>query len=273
MKKILFVALVSLVGLASLSVSMASASEPLTIYTGAKGGGYDKAAQQAAARLQQRGLEVIVENRNGSDDITLQSCQTDNSMWIAQIDALYQREMKDGCHLSVIADYGDEVAMIFFPPKSRSNSLDDLTAADKVFVSKVGSGSELTFRNMQAIEKEHGRGDDWSDAEVVTGDLRRLNALANRGKVSAAVLVMKPGDSRVQKLLDTGWKLGYLYDKDINDLKFGDAPLYEAYKLNVTVGSKRHKNWGYVVKSFIGTTEYVELDNMDAFDAILSALE
>ncbi len=272
MKKFLAIAALVVAGAASLA-SAVSAAEPITVYTGTKGGGYDKAAQNIAARLGQRGIEIAVENRAGSDDITLQACQNDRSMWVAQIDALYKREMKDGCHLSVVADYGDEVAMLFFPPDSELDELDDLTSAHKVFVAKVGSGSELSFKNMQAIEKEHGRKDKWSDAEVVTGDLRRLNALANRGKVNAAFLVMKPSDNRVQKLLDTGWTLGYLYDKDINDLMFGEKPLYEAVKVSVKVESKTRKNWGYLIKSFIGTTEVVEMDEEDAFDAMLSALE
>ncbi|MDE4297162.1 hypothetical protein PXK56_18415 [Phaeobacter gallaeciensis] len=271
MKKFLFAMVLSLLGAASLAT--AGLAETVTIYTGTKGGGYDKQAQNIAARLAQRGMEAVVENRNGSDDITLQACQNDNSMWIAQIDALYKREMKDGCYLSVVADYGDEVAMLLFPPDSDLDDLDELDSSHKVFVAKVGSGSELSFKNMQAIEKEHGRSDEWSDAEAVTGDLRRLNALANRGKVNAAFLVMKPTDNRIIKLLDTGWELGYLYDKDINDLKFGELPLYEAVKYETYKGSKTVKAWGYVVKSFIGTTEYVESDNMDAFDAMLSALE
>lgn len=272
MKKILLIAALTIAGATSLAIA-AQAAQPITVYTGTKGGGYDKAAQNIAARLSQRNIEISVENRAGSDDITLQACQNPNSMWIAQIDALYKREMKDGCHLSVVADYGDEIAMLLFPPNSDLDELDHLSGKHKVFVAKVGSGSELSFKNMQSIEKEHGRSDEWSDAEAVTGDLRRLNALANRGKVNAAFLVMKPGDARVQKLLDTGWTLGYLYDKDINDLKFGEKPLYEAKKVSVQVGSKTRKNWGYVVKSFIGTTETVELDNEEAFDAMLSALE
>lgn len=271
MKKIILIVSLAVAGFASLA--SVTRAEPISIYTGTKGGGYDAKAKQIAARISQRGIQSEIINRNGSDDITLQACQNEKAMWIAQGDALYKREMKDGCYLSVVADYGDETAMLMFPPGSDNSKLKHLGSSDKLFVAAVGSGSELTARNMQSIEVEHGRGDDWAKTEIVTGDLRRLNALANRGRVTAALLVMKPTDDRISKLLDTGWTLGSLYDKDINDLQWGEKPLYQAIKYSVKVGSKTKKADGYVVKSFIGTTEAIENDNLETFDAILSALE
>jgi hypothetical protein len=257
----------------ALALSTPLLAEPLTIYAGGKGGGYDAAAKTIAARFAQRGIDAQVENRNGSDDITLQACRNPNSIWIAQIDALYAREMKEGCILPVIADYGDEVAAIFFAPGQRLDELDDLDASHTVFVDKIGSGSELAWRTMVSIEQEHGRGDDWSKAQTSTGDLRRATALANRGVVHAALLVRKPNSTDFTRLLEQGWSLGQLYDKDINDLMYGTRPLYEAEKLTITAGGKNHRDWGYVVRSFIGTTETIERDEIDIFDALLGAVE
>ncbi|MBU2867031.1 hypothetical protein [Pacificibacter marinus] len=256
-----------LVGLL-LSASIATA-EPLTIYAGGKGGGYDTAAVSIAARLNQRGIDAVVENRGGSDDITLQACRNPNSVWIAQIDALYTREFKDGCFLPVIAEYGDEVAVLMFAPGEKANELSDLNASHTVFVDKIGSGSELTWRTMVAIEKEHGKSNAWIEASLETSDLRRATALAGRGLVHAALLVRKPNSPDITRLLDQGWDLGELYDKDINDLKFGAKPLYKATKIKIG----KNRGDGYVVPSFIGTTEAIERDSPDVFDALLGALE
>lgn len=258
-----------LAAIALVAAATCAVAEPVTIYTGGKGGGYDAAAQTMAARMAQRGYEVTVENRNGSDDITLQACRDENAVWIAQIDALYAREMKDGCFLPVVADYGTEVAALFFAPGSRMNDLGDLDGGKTIFVDKVGSGSELTWRTMVAIELEHGRGDDWTKAQTETSDLRRATAMANRGKVHAALLVRKESSADFQMLIDQGWELGDLSDKDINDLKYGSKPLYERTKVRIG----KAKDNGYLVPSFIGTTEHIERDEIDLFDAILGAVE
>jgi hypothetical protein len=244
-------------------------ADPLTIYAGGKGGGYDAAAQSIAARLNQRGIDAVVENRGGSDDITLQACRNPNSVWIAQIGALYTREFKDGCYLPVIANYGDEVAVLMFAPGAKLDELSDLDAKHTVFVDKIGSGSELTWRTMVAIEKEHGKSNAWTQATLETSDLRRATALAGRGLVHAALLVRKPNSPDIKRLLDQGWELGELYDRDINDLKFGAKPLYKATK--VKIGKQRGD--GYIVPSFVGTTEAIERDSLDIFDALLGALE
>ncbi|TNE66816.1 MAG: hypothetical protein EP336_09365 [Rhodobacteraceae bacterium] len=253
----------------AMTLSSPSTAEPLTIYTGAKGGGYDAAAKTIAARLSQRGFDVIVENRNGSDDITLQACRNGFSVWIAQIDALYAREFKDGCYLPVVANYGEEVAALFFAPGAKLKDLGDIDGATTIFVDKVGSGSELTWRTMVAIEKEHGRGDKWTEAQTETSDLRRATALANRGLVQAIILVRKPNSEDFARLIEQGWTLGDLKDKDIDDLKFGASSLYARTK--IVIG--KAKGDGYLVPSFIGTTEAVEADMPEVFDALLGALE
>lgn len=245
----------------------------VTIFTGQVGGGYDAKAQEISQRLAQRGIETEIDNRVGSDDITLQSCQTDESIWIAQIDALYNREMKDGCFLPVLADYGTENAMLLFAPGSKNSKLKHLGAADTVFIDKVGSGSELTWRTMVAIEKEQGKGDDWSEASVENGDIRRVTALANRGQLQAVFLVRKTNSVDVSRLIEQGWTLGEMYDRQIDDVQYGTKPLYEGADIVVQANGRSHKAYSYAVPAFIGTTEAVERDNPDLYDALLGAFE
>jgi len=276
MKTYMYLGLAALLSLTiGMSASFAQTmADPMVIYTGGKGGGYDAAAKNLVARMEQRGVTAVVENRAGSNDITLQACKNPNSGWIAQIDALYVREMTDGCSLIVLGDYGTEMAAIFFSEKSGLDDMDDLTANHTIFVDKLGSGSELFWKTAVSIEVEHGGSDEWIEANVITGDLRRATPMANRGKIHAIVLVRslaKSGD--FTKLLKQGWVLGQLWDKDINDLQYGTTSLYDPEKFELIVDGKRHRNWGYSVKSFIGTTEAVEMDNYDVFDAMLSALE
>jgi hypothetical protein len=256
-------------------VAPAFGESGVTFYTGVKGGGYDADTRIMAKRVAQRGIETQIENRAGSDDITLQACQDPLSVWTAQIDALWVREMKDGCYLPVLAEYGTEMAMIFFPPGSKHDELSDLDETSTIFVTGVGSGSELFARTIQFIEKEHGRGDAWSNATLETGDMRRINALASRDKVDAAIIVRLLTSDDITKLIDAGWSLGWLKDKDIDDLLYGDSPLYTGTKIKWSApGNKTtHKGYGYEVRSYVGTTETVELDHAGLFDALLSALE
>lgn len=270
-----FIGLVAFVsGFFATRASAQETPDTVTIYTGSAGGGYDSRARVIAQRLEQRGVNVVIENMNGSDEITLAACRDPHSMWVAQKDALYVREVRDGCALVDLALYGDEVAAIFFPPDSRLNELSDLDSAHTVLVDRLGSGTDLAWRTMVSIEVEHGRSDDWTEAQVEYGQVRRATSLATRGRVHAVVLVRRANSPEFQMLVDQGWSLGELYDRDINDLKYGSNELYEAIKVDfVDASNKRHKDDGYRIPSFIGTTEIIERDFPDLFDLMLGATE
>jgi hypothetical protein len=97
--------------------------------------------------------------------------------------------------------------------------------------------------------------------------LEQILALFDGGEFLTEIM---DGHKKLQiDLLDQGWDLGELYDKDINDLKFGAKPLYKATKIKIG----KNRGDGYVVPSFIGTTEAIERDRPDVFDALLGALE
>jgi TRAP-type uncharacterized transport system substrate-binding protein len=249
-----------------------AAAQDLTIYTGREGGGYDSRAQDLAKRLEQRKIQAEVVNRAGSDDITLQACKDPQSMWIAQKDALWLRE-QEGCYLVDLGLYGEEVALLFFPPGSRLDELSDLTDRHKVLVDRIGSGSELSWNTMRKIEKEFGRGNKWSDAGTVTESIDRAQSLASRGEIDAVFLVRTRNSKDYQRLLEQGWTLGELWDRDISDLKYGNQPLYISERITINYNGKNIRQYGYVIPSFIGTTEQVERSNPDLFDILLRTIQ
>jgi TRAP-type uncharacterized transport system substrate-binding protein len=254
------------------STSYWAFAQDLTIYAGVEGGGYDARAQDIAKRLSQRQIATTVVNRAGSDDITLQACRDPQSLWIAQKDALWLRE-QEGCYLVDLGVYGEEVAVILFPPGSRLTKLSHLEARHRVLVDRVGSGSELSWRTMVKIEREFGRSNSWSAATTVSEAVARAQSLAQRGEIDAVFLVRTTGSPDLKRLLDQGWILGEMYDRDITDLKYGNRPLYESRRVEINdSNNRRFRNYAYVVPSFIGTTEQVERSNPQMFDELLRAL-
>ena len=203
-------------------------AEPLIIGAGKSGGGYDNAAQKLATRLSQRNTDAVVSNFNGSDEITLALCQKTADIGYAQIDAIYARG-QEGCFLKPIGIYGTEYAMIFFPPRSDYDELEELDSSHKILVDTVGSGSELFWNTIVGIETgEDGSGDDWAQATAVYVPIDMAPTLGSFGEIDAVILVRKPASADVTFLLEQGWEMGWLYDKDINDLEFNDVPLYES---------------------------------------------
>ena len=203
-------------------------SEPLIIGAGKAGGGYDKAAQTLSLRLQQRNTDAVVSNYNGSDEITLALCQKAADIGYAQIDAIYARG-QEGCFLKPIGIYGTEYATIWFPPKSSNNELEDLTADSRILVDTIGSGSELFWNTIVGIETgEDGSGDEWASAQPVYEPVDMAPTLGSFGEIDALLIVRKPGSADFDYLQEAGWELGWVYDKDINDLMFNDVSIYQS---------------------------------------------
>jgi hypothetical protein len=203
-------------------------SEPLIIAAGKASGGYDMAAQRLAQRLQQRNTDAVVSNYNGSDEITLALCQKAADIGYAQVDAIYARG-QEGCFLKPIGIYGTERATIWFPPNSDNNELEDLDASSKILVDTVGSGSELFWNTIVSIETgDDGTNDSWSLAQPVYESLDMAPTLGSFGDIDAVLIVRKEGSADFAFLEESGWTLGWVYDKDINDLLFNDVPLYES---------------------------------------------
>lgn len=232
-------------------------TSPLVIAGGVEGGKYDAYAKNMAVRMAQRGYtNITTTNNNGSDAITLQACNGKADIWIAQVDAIYTRH-QEGCVLTPVADYGTEYAMLFFPPNSDLNELTDLTENTTIAVDGIGSGTELFWKTIVGIEEgKDGSNNDWSKAKTAESSPEQLNTMANFGDIQAALLVRTTDSDAVAMLLEQGWTLGYLWDKDIDDQQFNNKALYEALKVKVVYdGSKEVKNWVYAVRSFIGVSK------------------
>lgn len=245
---------------AILAMAATAVNADIVIATGKQGGGYDRASQTLAQRIEQRGIDVAVTNMNGSDEISLALCRNSAQVGYMQIDAFWQRA-QDGCQLKAIANYGTEVAYILFPPNSEIDELEELTEQHTVLVDTVGSGSELFFRTIQKIEKEEGRGNAWSDVSMNTDGLDIAPAAGMMGDVHAVVMVRKPNSPDMVRLLDLGWTLGWMKDRNIDDLEFNGKSLYEGNKVQlVDSAGKKHKGFGYNVSSFVVVNNEIQKD-------------
>jgi hypothetical protein len=229
---------------------------PVVIAAGMQGGGYDKFAKTMAQRLAQRGYDnVSVTNNNGSDAITLAACNGKADVAITQIDAIYSR-FQEGCALTPVADYGTEYAVILFPPESDSYKLSHLTEGDSIAVDGLGSGSELLFKTIVAIENsDEGDKDSWSKTTPVESSPDQLTTMANFGDIQAAILVRKTDSQDIVMLLEQGWKLGELWDRDIDELMFNNKPLYDSVEPTIKYSAGSVSNYAYAVRSFVVVTK------------------
>lgn len=249
-------------GLFSLAVLMglmaASAwAEPLVIATGRDGGGYDRRAEDLVLRLQSRGIEAEVLNLSGSNAISLQVCNGSAEIGIMQIDAIWARRL-EGCNLTPIGPFSTttEAAFLLVPPGSRIDELSDLGAGNTISVDRVDSGTELFWRTIVRIEKEHGQNDDWASAQTANVAPEGLNTQASFGTIDAAVLVRRPTDPAIQDLLSLGWSIVEFWDRDINDLTFNNRPLYTPVRVDLQIrDGYRVRGWVYELQSFIAVKE------------------
>ena len=249
-------------------------AQELTIATGKTGGGYDRRALQIAQRLGQGGLAASVLNLNGSDEVSLALCGGRAQIGLMQIDAIYARSL-EGCQMKAVGSYGSEVALILFPPRSKLAKLSDLQSGSAVLVDTVGSGSELFWRTIVRIETgDQGSNDGWSQARAVNDPLELANTSAEMGEIDAVILVRKPDSADVQGLLGQGWKLGELWDRDLDNLKFNGAALYLPSKLQIPMpGGKSAKAWGYEVRSFVVVPRSIAEGDRIRFAAITASAQ
>lgn len=196
-----------------------------TIGTGRDGGGYDA---RATSFVQQLGGDWDLENYAGSEDIARAVCDDDNdvNIGIMQIDAMVQLG-NEGCVLAPVGVYpAQEYAFIMFPPGGE-NELDDFNGTNRVLVGEAGSGTALFWRTIVAIENgENGNGSAWSEMTPVFGPTALANAQASMGQINAVIMVTSPDAQAIQDLLNLGWTVGELDDKDIDDFQFNGSSLY-----------------------------------------------
>lgn len=271
---IIFSLLLAAVLLMPFTVANAQTTDQITIATGKTGGGYDRASRALSERLRQRQIESNVVNLDGSDAITLAMAGGAADVGFTQIDGIYRRAL-EGVTLKPVGIYGEEIAIILFPPDSSIDALDEMDASSKILVDTVGSGTELFWRTIVQIETgEDGNNSPWASATPVNDMVSMANTMASFGDIDAVLLVRSAGSDDITNLLSLGWKLGELWDRDINDLKFNGQPLYESKEFEIQKpGSRRAaEDWGYVVRSFIVVTEELQR-NRDLYRRIQASLQ
>lgn len=140
---------------------------------------------------------------------------------------------------------------------------------------RSASGSDLFWRTIVKIENgDQGSGDAWAQARAVNDPLELANASAEMGEIHAVLLVRKTDSPDVQSLLGQGWKLGQLWDHDLDALEFNGGKLYLSEKLSVpTPGGRTVKDWGYTVRSFITVPRAVADGDRQRFAAITAAAQ
>jgi hypothetical protein len=241
--------------IAAIAATMALPTYALEIATGKAGGDYDTKSAVISENLRQRGIENHVTNYNGSSEISLTVCQGKADVGLMQMDAIYVRMIEDKCVLKPIAPLGDEVAVMLVPgdaPKAK-RKLKNWTDSDSVLVDTVGSGSELWWKTAVSIEQsDKGSQDDWAKASTVNDSLDLAEGLGSMGNITGVVMVRKQNSKDIINLLDAGWQLAELWDKNLDDLKFNGKPMYEQAELTIVDSNgKKHSGWGYKVKSFV----------------------
>lgn len=236
------------------------------IGAGKESRGYDKWAQDIASAYVQRGHEASVVNLTGSDEITLSICNDSLDFAPAQQDAAYQRAM-EGCELLPLWTYpSEEFMFLLVPPNSSIDELEDLTATSKVATGLAGSGSDFTLRQLRRIElSEEGNKSEWASLQVDNRSLKSAMGLGAGGKLDAVFFVGSTSSADLAFFIENGWAAVQVYDKDLNDLQFGGAALYEGDYVEVPkVGSV----YTYKVKTFVFGKELSDVAQ-ELFEAVM----
>ncbi|WNL50727.1 TRAP transporter solute receptor [Ruegeria phage RpAliso] len=257
-----FIRRIAAAGLALALGATAAFADPAIIAVGQEGRGYEAFGKQMVQRLGDRLPSEIV-NYEGSDDISRAVCDGDADMGIMQIDAIYARSL-EGCNLRVVGTYGTEYAYLLFPPDGGSD-LGDLGENKKILVDTIGSGTDLFWHTAVSIETgEHGNKSSWSKTTPVNDPIFIAQTLADMGEIDAALMVTTPTSTELKELIDAGWTLGKLKDKDIDDQQFNGSSLYPREDAEVagTGGffSGNDSNKSYAIRSFVVISEELMKD-------------
>lgn len=247
MKKILL-ATAAVIGMA-----IPAAAETI-IAVGQEGRGYEAFGKKMVERLNGK-LPASIENYEGSDAISRAVCDGAAQVGIMQIDAIYARQ-KEGCSLRVVGTYGTEYAYMLVPPGSSIDELHDLAAGNKILVDTVGSGTDLFWNTIVGIETgPQGNKSSWSQATSINDPVFLAPSMADLGEIDAVLIVGTTKSKDVKELIDAGWELAAIDDKDINDEVFNGSSLYprEDAEIDGTGGwlSGNESNTSYAIRSFV----------------------
>jgi hypothetical protein len=195
-----------------------------------------------------------------------------------QIDAIYARQ-KEGCKLRVVGTYGTEFVYLLAPEDSDLGGLDDLTSSSKLLVDTVGSGTDLFWTTIQSIENgPDGNQSGWEKAVAVNDPVFLAQSMADVGDIDAVLIVGTTKSKDVKELIDAGWQMLSVYDKDINDQLFNGSELYPVGDASVEgtggIFSGDESNDSYAIRSFVVVGEELAKDRRafkDVADAAKAA--
>lgn len=262
---------------AALAVMATSAMAQTVIAVGQEGRGYEAFGKDMVKALAGK-IDATTKNYEGSDAISRAVCDGEAQVGIMQIDAIYTRQ-KEGCKLRVVGTYGTEFAYLLAPEDSDIGELADLTASSKLLVDTVGSGTELFWSTIRAIETgPDGNQSGWEKAIAVNDPIFLAQTMAEVGDIDAVLIVGTTTSKDVAELIGAGWQMLSIYDKDINDQLFNGAELYPVGDASVagTGGwlSGDTSNDSYAIRSFVVVSEELSKDRRafkDVADASVSA--
>jgi len=242
------------------SVPIAQSAE-VTICSGRSGGGYDALMKSIGAEIEKKGHTVTLINLAGSEDILNNLAAGKCSFGPAQKDIYYGMNKKDASLSSTVgvtAPLYNEVMTLMCSKSSNYDELEDIQEGDQIIVGEIGSGSALTWENIVAIEKEYGGSDDWSKATPIFEPLDEAAGQLQLGTAKCAFGVGKVPINWALAIEELGGYVGWIYDKDINDLEFNGASLYEAVR--VPYGAYTSKFDTYVVPAILFKSNKLKAD-------------
>ena len=125
----------------------------------------------------------------------------------------------------------NEAMMMFCSKDSGIDELEEIDDTTKVIVDVIGSGSALSWDTMVSVEKEYGSGSSWINAQLQFSPLDEAVAALSLGEADCAYGVGAIPSNWAKSLDDAGENVVWIYDKDLNDLTVGKAPLYPSTRV------------------------------------------
>jgi TRAP-type uncharacterized transport system substrate-binding protein len=207
------------------------------------GGNYERVMAAIGAEIEKKGSTVNYITTEGSED-TLNSLASGKCDYgISQNDVHYLLSKRDVALKSTVKAASllyTEVMTLVCSKESGIDELSDITEKNTIIVDSLGSGSALTWENLVAIEKEFGGEDPWSKATPAYTSLSEAEAAISVGEAQCAFGVSGLPASWATTMANNGMTIGWIEDKDINDLEFPEgSSLYDYTRVAAsTYGSK-----------------------------------
>lgn len=204
------------------AITMASASEPMKVCSGASGGNYEFTAKTIQSQLKGM-MEVEVINTAGSWENLQKLTSGECDVAISQSDAIFLWEQENGKF--GYADIGSlytEYAHLLCNKDSRIKEFSDLNETSKVYGGGKGSGSEITLKGLIKADTEYGNG-SYTKVQILNEiDPRVALVKVKSGAADCLAYTGSKGNkfmSTDAEKLSASLQLVPIVDKDFNDVE------------------------------------------------------